>query len=1339
MKQENNCEVEPIKYYSLTHPQKAIWYTEKLYPNTGIGNIAATIRLKGEINYLLLEKAVNLFIEKNDALRLRIIEQDGQPKQCVSEYKYRQLELMDFSQKTIEDLYKWDQELTYESSKLIDTDLFYFILIKISENEGGVYGRLHHLVSDAWTLVQGGSWIVEYYTKLKNGEEITGDKQPSYIDFIQSEKEYEKSDRFQKSKDFWHARFETLPELTALKTRKTDYANTKARRKTFVTPLRLTQKIYDYCEEKRTSVFSLFLSALSLYVNRVTGKDDLVFGTAVLNRSNFKEKNTAGMFISTVPVRIRLDDRMNFNDFNSEVSKEWMALLRHQKYPYDVLLKEVREKHRSTDNLYDISISYQNAKFHKESQLQEYITRWHFNGHQTDSLSIHINDREEEGHLIIDYDYQIDLFCAKEIEFIHQHIINLLWHALDNPSKEVCKLNMLSEKEKHKILYKFNNTYADYPRDKTIHQLFEEQVERTPDNTALVFEDRQMTYRELNEKSNQFARVLRSKGVKPDGIVGIMVHRSFEMIIGILGIIKAGGAYLPIDPEYPEERIKYMLEDSQAGILLTQTGLLDKVGFGGEIVNVEDSRIYEGDKSNLDNVNKPSDLIYVIYTSGSTGKPKGVMIEHRDVVGYVTAFKYEFEVNTGDIMLQHSTYSFDAFVEEVYTTLLIGGRLVIINTSEAKDITKIYDKIIENRINIISCSPLVIKELNNLPKLESVHTYISGGDILKKAYIDKLVYRGKVYNTYGPTETTVCASYYRCIENDLPNVPIGKPISNYKLYILDKNHNVLPIGIMGELYISGVGVGRGYLNKPEQTRDKFIVNPFEPNEKLFRTGDLARWYPKGEVEFLGRLDQQVKVRGFRVELGEIETHLLAYECIKNAVVIDREDKNGRKFICAYIVCDERISISKLKSYLAKTLPSFMIPSCFIKLKEIPLTPNGKVDRKTLPEPKENMIKETEYEKPKNEVERKLVEICREVLSLEEISVTDNFFDIGGDSLNIVSFVIKTKKELNIEIPLNEVYKSSTIRQIANYISANKCNHHDDKLVNKGKILIKESQNDQHFFFIHAGYEEIGAYTELCKNLGDNFTYWGIRANEYLGLSPRNLSMEEVVQDYLSKIKAIQPQGPYHICGWCIGGTLAFEMVRCLELEGEQIRLFALVDAIPPMKWKGLESFTIETEKNFIMEYFPCNKQSVSTKDFYDINDLWEFVIDYYENDSGLEVEIIRLLKARIPKEIIQAIPNYDRISLRQLIYYINSIRTFHNLRAFYRPTNKIRSQVHFFEARNSSVVKNKNKWKLYSCRPIKFYKVNGDHYSIFKSPDVLEFSERLRQIINPKNLLKYIN
>ncbi|HHU63230.1 MAG TPA: amino acid adenylation domain-containing protein [Clostridiales bacterium] len=1024
-----------IHYYPLTHPQQRIWYTEKFFPGTSIGNIAGTFRIKGALDYQLLEKTINIIIKENEALRLHIVEKDGKPMQYIKEYENKKIDFYDFSGYSDEEIEKWAVKQAQTPFILEDSELYYFAIIKINDNKTAIFMKIHHLVVDAWSIVQLTNKIIQYYNALKEGKEISLDNTPSYIDFIKSEQEYKTSERFQKDKEYWESVFDTVPEPATLRNRSTSHSNIRTQRKTYVLSADFTLKIRDFCKRNKTSIFIIFLSVLAVYINRTTENDDIVLGTPVLNRSNRREKDTVGMFVSTVPMRIKIQENINFKSFVKDVTRSWMGILRHQHYPYDLLLRDLRKKHKNVNNLYDILLSYQNAKFDKSIGNYHEGT-WHFNGYQADSLYIHINDREDEGSLTIDYDYIAQVFNEKSIEYLHKHLTKLLEDVISNPDKSIAHLDFIAEDERQRVINVFNDTDRPYPAHKTMQQLFEEQVALNPDNVAVVFEDKQLTYSQLNERANQLARLLRRNGVKPDDIVGIMVRRSVEMIIGIMAIIKAGGCYLPIDPEYPIDRIHYMLKDSDTKVLLTEKTLMSRLNYSGIVIDVYNEEIKKECKTNLEIVNKPNDLVYVIYTSGSTGNPKAVMIEHKALINFIENVAGLLDYKPGTTVVSVTTMSFDIFVFEIFPSLARGLKIVVANEQQQKIPELLSELIIKEKVEKILTTPsrmhLLAFGQSNIECFNVLKEIVLGGEPFPQKLLERLksITNARIINMYGPTEATVYCTFKDLTHTD--DINIGKALDNYKIYILDKYLNPMPIGVQGELCIGGESLARAYLNRDELTREKFVPNPFEPGTRIYKTGDLARWYPQGEIECLGRMDNQVKIRGYRIELGEIEEHLLKQDGVEKAVVIDREDINGRKYICAYLVCDNDVTDTQLKTALSQELPSYMVPSSFIRLDKLPLNPNGKVDRQALPEPEIGLKHPGRHSKPRNDVDRKLIEIWSKVLNVKGIGIDDDFFDIGGDSLSIIEIQMEMLK-YNWNLNTQEFYKYSTIRELSNRI------------------------------------------------------------------------------------------------------------------------------------------------------------------------------------------------------------------------------------------------------------------------------------------------------------------
>lgn len=1019
------------EFYNLTHRQKEIWYMEKLYPNTSIGVIGGIFRMKGITDFSLFSRAINNFIKNNDAMRFRLLEVEGEAKQYVSEFKPCDIEFMDFSNKPIEEFYAWEQEQTLKPMELIDTPLFRFVMMKFSEDEGGFYIKIHHTISDAWSMTILVNEIAENYFALKNGTYEDKEK-PSYISYIKKEEEYNNTERCKKDKEYWMKKYEEEPEIARLKEKTTKNISTKAKRKTFVLPDKLCKKIYEYSKENKISVFSMYMTALSIYINRIKGKNKINVGTIILNRADKAEKNTMGMFVTTAPVLLDIDNNDNFMNFSKNVTKEMMSLMRHQSYPFDVLQEEVREKFKMDEVLYDVVLSYQNAKFLDKNSENEYKTRWSFCGHQTSSLIIHINDRDNDNKLIVDYDYLADLFYDKEIEFIHKHIEAVLWHALDNPQKPMKNLNMVSEKERNKLLYGFNNTDVDYEKDATVYELIEKTAKENPDKKAIVFEDSIITYKELMDKSNIVARKLKEYGIEPNTIVGIMANRSIDMMVSLLGIIKSGAAYLPIDPEYPQDRIEYMLSDSKAKILLTENKYKDSIKNENiEKLIIDDKEFYVGSNESLGVVNKPDDLLYMIYTSGSTGLPKGVMLTHKNVNNFVKGMCDVIDFSPNKNIASVTTISFDIFVLESWLALQKGLTIVLANEDEQNNSKSFNEMCVKNDVNMVQTTPSRMGILTGNKKYldfaENITDFMVGGEPFPKDLLDRLksISKAKIYNVYGPTETTVWSSV-----KDLTNenkINIGRPIANTKMYIFDSNMNLCPIGIMGDLYIGGDGLAKGYFEREELNKDRFIKNPYNPDEIIYKTGDLAKWMANGEIIHLGRSDSQVKIRGYRIELGDIEKNIMLYENIKNVAIKIFDNK----YIVAYVIADLKIDFTKLKRELQKKLPQYMIPNKFIVLEKFSYTPNGKIDYKGLPKP-DFEIENNEIILPSNETEKILYDVIKKVLNLETLSITDDFLEVGADSLSFLN--IQTELFIyDFGLTTQNFYEYSNIQELAKFI------------------------------------------------------------------------------------------------------------------------------------------------------------------------------------------------------------------------------------------------------------------------------------------------------------------
>jgi amino acid adenylation domain-containing protein len=984
-----------------------------------------------------VEQSINMLIKRNAAFRIRIEEEAGEPKQHFGpEEEYFKLDYVDFSGQSVEKLYDWDSEQSKIIVPVINNKLYYFAFLKIDEENCAIFTRMHHLISDAWSVVQIGNEILEYYVAIENGDPMPEDTNPSYLEYLEKEQEYMQSKKYLSDQSYWKERYEELPDLTTLKSRVSNKITTQSVRKTLVLPENLSKQIREYCKENRTSIFALFYSALCMYINRVKGKQKVTIGVPVLNRTNPRQKRTVGMFISTVPLTVEVNDEMSFNEFSQVVGKTWLSVLKHQKYPYENILKEVRETHKGTEKLYDIAISYQNAKMIKDGHGFKHESRWHSNGNQMESLYIHVNDREDDGRIILNYDYIEDLFYKKEIEFINDHIVRLLWHALDNPTRQLYKVNMLSEVESKKVVQDFNQIGAVYPKEKTLHGIFEEIVRKAPDTTALIYHDEYYSYEWLNERANQIASLLLEKGVEKESIVALLLHRSPDMIAGILGTLKAGCAYLPIDPDYPEERANIMIDDSGSKIMLTNSkpqGISEDcevVQLNGKVLSK-----YSGMNLGLD-VN-PEQLAYILYTSGSTGNPKGVMLEHRNIVALAMNENFDLGFKAEDVWVNFHNYCFDVSVWEFFSSLLHGCSMLLLDMESIRDPKRFLHAIIDNDVTILCQVPIAFynmmhEESHSKEKQLMLKYVIFCGESLKTYMLDPFNRRypdTKLLNIYGVTEAAVYQTCKEITKKDILSAAdnIGIPMPGDIIYIVDRNMQLAPIGAMGEILIGGEGVARGYLNKPDLTKERFIENPYVLGGRLYRSGDYARWYPEGDIEYLGRRDFQVKIRGHRVELGEIEKKILEYTGVKKAVVTAKIDSQDKKILCAYYVTEKEIIQQDIKDYLIAELPEYMVPAYYMELEKFPQTSSGKVDTKALPEPK--IVARVQYVPPEDGQQRIITEIWQNILDIEKVGIEDNFFNLGGDSLSAVQFSSHLYQH-GLKIDLQDIYRYPTIKGLA---------------------------------------------------------------------------------------------------------------------------------------------------------------------------------------------------------------------------------------------------------------------------------------------------------------------
>ena len=1030
------------KMGNLTNAQKSIWVTEQYYRGSSINNICGSAVIQEKVDFDKLEESIKLVCKKHDNFWLEFKLVDGEVKQVLSERKKIQIDAINIAGQN--DLENEINKISRTTFKLENSKLFKFYIFKFKDGKGAFVLNIHHLISDAWTLALICNEIIKTYSALKQNKEIQEKAIYSYIDYIKSEKEYQKSEKFEKDKKYWEERFQNIPEVATIPgsiKEKNDTNNPDGERKQYQIEKKDIAKIKEYCKENRISLYNFFMAVYAIYIGEIAGLDEFVIGTPILNRTNFKEKQAAGMFINMAPFKINMDEKIGFQEFVKNIATDSMDMLKHQKYSYQALIENLRKRDKNIPNLYNILLSYQITNAQQTEGDLKYKTEWTFNGCCAEDMDIQIYDLNDTGSLNVAYDYKTSKYAEKDIEAIHKRILNIINQVIGTKNILLKDIDIVTVEEKEKLLVEFNNTDLEYDENIPFIKYFEEQAEKTPDEIAIVFENKKMTYRELNEKANSLAYLLRENEVTNNTVVGILLERSFEMLISMLAVLKSGGSYIPIASDYPKDRIEYMLEDSEATIILTsqnRRNLADK-----KLINVKDKKIYEEHKENLENISKPEDLSYLIYTSGSTGTPKGVMLKQKNLSNFYNSMKNIIEYlkdGKNHKILSITTVSFDIFAFETLMSLT-SGLTVYLTSENGQKMTSEMERIIkENSVEIMQTTPSVMKfhleNLNNKDSLKSLKYIMLAGEPLSKSLVDKIkeiVPDVTIYNGYGPSETTIFSAVGNATNQE--EVTIGTPINNTQIYILNKNKKVLPQGTRGELYISGDGVGKGYMNKEEQTNSNFIPNPFIAGKIMYKVGDLGSFDDKGEITCYGRVDNQVKIRGLRIELQEIEKRIQSVYNIHDCVVVKKVVK-GKDALCAYYVERGHVIKSVLKSVLYSKLPEYMVPQYFVKMDQLPHTPNGKVDRKALPDP---VIDEKELEivKPRNAIDKELIKIIEKMLQVDKVGINNTLIELGGDSLTAITLSTKILSKFNVQLNIKDILSNYTIKDMSDYIAKNK--------------------------------------------------------------------------------------------------------------------------------------------------------------------------------------------------------------------------------------------------------------------------------------------------------------
>ena len=1053
------------KKYGLTNPQKNIYLLENFYKGAPLNNVCGSCFFHSVLNFELLKKALYLLVQNNNCFKLHFELKHGEVSQYIIPTNSFELEIIEIPDVSyVENIELEIQKKVYNIFS--DENTFDIKIFKLPNNHGGYTIQMHHLFSDSWTLGLVAHKVAEYYNQLLNEQydlESNSENNYSYINYINDESIYLTSEKFKKDEEYWNSTFSTLPDVATITSKFNNSSNPtdcRANRSKFTISKEKIDTISEFCKENNISIFNFFMAVYSIYLSKVSNSSDFTIGTPILNRGNFAQKQTLGLFISTLPLRFKVDCKDSFIEYSKKVAVNSMSLLRHSKYPYECILEHLRTKQPDLPNLYNVLLSYQITKTNTSGY--DYETRWSFNGNCPDDMQIHILDLNDLGSMNIYYDYKSAKYDEQDILNLHSRILYIIEQVLKKSTLKISDISVITRSEKRKISTKFNNTKVEYDYSKSIIDLFENTVLTAPLTTAVVCNGKKITYEDLNKKSNQLANFLSKKGIGQNDLVCIMTTRSIEMVVGLLAILKLGACYIPVDPSYPKERINYLIENSNSKAILVDNITCNNIE-NAFIINISlDNDFYTAEDNRNLNINiSPESLMYLIYTSGSTGNPKGVMLTHKNVHNFLIGVNNVINFKQNKTILSLTTICFDIFGLELWGGLTNGLTVVIATEDEQNNTDKLNNLCIENQVEMLQTTPsrmsFFLNSENGLEFLNNINCIMLGGESLPAKIVDDLQSRcnAKIFNMYGPTETTIWSTIKEIKTSN--DISIGTPIANTKCYILDSEKNLLPPYTPGMLYIGGDGVSKGYYHLPEMTLKRFIKSPFGPRknaEIIYNTGDLAYYDEYGDIYHLGRNDFQVKLRGYRIELGEIENKILNFPGIKEAAVIT--DTNS--LICFYTTPDsQKIKESELITYLLGVLPDYMVPSNFIKMSEMPLTPNGKLDRKALPKNIKTVIEE---ELPTTNTEKLLAKLVSKTIKKEVTNINESFISMGLDSLGIIQVQTELLSS-NINITTHYFYKYPTIKKLAKKIDAKTNNyteqssqvpeqfkHHSDEIINQ---------------------------------------------------------------------------------------------------------------------------------------------------------------------------------------------------------------------------------------------------------------------------------------------------
>ncbi|MCB9079503.1 MAG: amino acid adenylation domain-containing protein [Anaerolineaceae bacterium] len=1325
----------------LSFSQQRIWFLNQLEPDSPVYNLPRAVRIKGPLDVKVLHQALTAIISRHATLRTTFTVIDGEPKQIVSQNWSLELPALDLSQLAQDEQTAAVDRILKE--KIIQpfnltTDLMLrATLLQLDRQDYILLLVLYHIASDGWSTGLLLQELSALYQAFAGGDPSPLPKLPiQYTDFAIWEREQMQGELLQNPLAYWKKQLTGAPAVLELPT---DYPRSMEKMQKFVggrQAIELSKAVQDalntLSQQKGVTLFMCLLAAFKVLLYRYTAQEHIVIGSPIANRNRVEIEGLIGFFVNTLVLHTDLSGNPPFCDVLARVREVALGAYSHQSLPFEKLVEELKpERNLHINPLFQVMFIFEDEANRTltlpgltVSNLPRKI--------ELELFDLTLSMQKTSTGLTGYFTYDTNLFEAATIERMAGHFQTLLESIVADPNRPIAQLPLLPPAERESLLVTWNDTATPRRSDQCIHHLFETQAAQTPQAVAVISGNAQLTYQELNERANQLAHYLKKQGVGPDTLVALYVERSIEAVIGLLGVLKAGGAYVPLDPAYPLARLAFMLDDTQAAILLTQAHLAGKLPeYQAHVLYLDTEwaqQVAHYPNVNPEPATAPEHLTYVLYTSGSTGKPKGVAMPHRSLRNLIEWQLDQSNLTKNAKTLQFASLSFDVSFQEIFSTWCAGGTLVLIPESLRRDISGLLNLIKSEEIARIFLPFIALQQFAEVAVSQqiwpnSLQEIMTAGEQLQMTdaiiqFLDNLD-TCTLYNQYGPTESHVATAFtVEKNSNGWPMLPsIGRPIANTQIYILDNHQQPVPVGIPGELHIGGIGLAQGYLNRPELTAEKFIQCRFDNNPPihLYKTGDLARFLPDGNIEFLGRIDHQVKIRGFRVEPGEIESVLSYHPAIQEVAVVTREDARNTKRLAAYLVLnkDQTTTTSELRHFMQSKVPEYMVPSYFVFLDSLPLTPSGKVNRRELPAP--NYIR-TQTDQalivPRNVVETQLIRIWEDLLEVKPIGINDDFFELGGHSLLAVHLFTEIKKTFGTNLPLATLFQGSTVADLAKLIV-----EQPDQQLWTSLVAIQPQGSKPPIFCVHGGTGDVLWFRELAHHLGKEQPFYGLQSRGLDGCQEPFTRIEDMAAHYISEIRLVQPEGPYLLGGYCFGGEVVYEMARQLQSQGEKVLLLAIISSIPnigyhkaPWGYRYIASF---------------------------INNIPHWVTNLQELERQEIFARIRR-RARVFKKRIN--PRSSQLAAEDILENVSElpehrrriIELNNSASAAYHPQN-YDGQIHVFQPRTPPLFKVETPglgWDhLVSSDNFTLNIIPGSHQSIFKEPRVQYLAQELNQAV----------